>query len=413
MTSLRKYCLAASCLMALNAAPALADTIAITGGTVHTVGAKGTLENATVLIRDGKIAAVGVDVAVPSDATVIDASGQVVAPGFMHSNSMLGLSEISAVKSTNAHSARNTDFGAAFDVEYGLNYRSVVIADNRRQGLTQAVTLPSGSGDIFRGSGAVISLNSAPDMVIGNGPMVANLDAGGNRSVAWAKLHVIFDEVLDYKRNRSAVRKGKGRSDYMLSPLNMDALIPVVDGDKLLVLQLNSEVDIRKAIQLKNKYDLKLVIQGAREAWRVAADLAAADIAVVIDPNNNLPADFDQVWTSRSNAARLQAAGVKFAISPTGMASNHNASIIGQVAAIAVAHGLDWDAALKSVTSAPAEIFGLGDYGTLEAGKVANVVVWDGDPLEVTSGATHVIVDGEDMPLVSRRTMLRDKYLNR
>ncbi len=414
MKTLKKYCVAASCFIAVATSPLTADTVAITGGTVHTLGSAGTLENATVLIKDGIIKEVGTRVSVPADAIVINAKGQVVAPGFMHPDSILGLSEVSAVAHTNAHDASDSIFGAAFDVKYGLNYRSIVIADNRRNGITHAVSNPSGADGMFLGSGVFVSLNSAPDMAIGKGPMVMDLSEGGNRSVAWARLRRILDDVKDYKRNRSAVQKGKGRTDYLLTAINMDALIPVVEGKQILAMRVDSEVDIRQALVLKADYGLDLVLIGASEAWRVAEELVAADVAVVIDPQDNLPRSFDVVWASRSNAAKLKAAGVKFAIAPAGAGGNHTAAgNIAQVAAMAVAHGLDWETAMQAITVVPADIFGLEGYGALEAGNVANIAVWDGDPLQVTSNTTHVLVDGKDMPLVSRRTMLRDKYMNR
>ncbi|MEX0299998.1 MAG: amidohydrolase family protein [Kordiimonas sp.] len=413
MKTLKKYCVAASCFVAAVTGPVAAETVAITGGTVHTLGSTGTLQNATVLIKDGIIEAVGTNVSIPADASVIDAKGQIVAPGFMHPDSILGLSEVSAVAHTNAHNASDSVFGAVFDVSYGLNYRSVVIADNRRNGVTHAVSNPSGADGMFLGSGAFISLSSAPDMMVDKGPMVLDISEGGNRSVAWARLRRILDDVKDYKRNRSAVQKGKGRTDYLLSAINMDALIPVVDGKQILAMRLDGEVDIRHALKLKEDYDLDVVLVGASEAWRVADELVAADVAVVIDPQDNLPTSFDVVWASRSNAAKLKAAGVKFAMAPAGSGNNHTAGNIGQVAAMAVAHGLDWETAMQAITVVPAEIFGFKGYGALEAGNVANIAIWDGDPLQVTSNTTHVLVNGEDKPLVSRRTLLRDKYLGK
>ena len=406
-----KSCVVASVVFAGLSAPLHAETIAIIGGTVHTSGVAGTLENATVLVRDGVIVSVGTDVKVPKGATRIDATGQVVTPGLMHGASYLGLTEISAVKPTNAHSAKGSIFGAAFDVSHGLNFRSIVVPDVRRRGVTHALTIPSGADGLFSGSGALINLTGSHDMVLAKGPMFADLDKGGNRTVAWAKLRLIFDDVKEYKRNRTSIRKGKGRSDFVLSSLNMDALIPVVGGKQALVLFLNEEVDIHKAIKLKADYGLKLVLVGAAEAWLVADALAAPKIPVVIDAQDNMAKSFDSIGSSRRNAAVLAKAGVTFAIADAG--GTHNASNIRQHAAIAVAHGLDWATALQAITSAPAEIFGLGKYGKLEPGMAANIVVWDGDPLQVTSNTTHVLVNGKDMPLISRRTMLRDKYLNK
>lgn len=391
---------------------ALADTLAIKGGTVYTLGKKGTLSNATIIIKDGIITAVGQDIAIPSGAEVIDATGQIVVPGSMHSGSRLGLSEISMTRDSNEHSAKDSPFNAAFDVRYGLNAHSVVVADNRRHGLTHAITQSSGGNGIFYGSSAVISLTGGSDMVYGKGPMIANLAQGGNRNVGWGEIRLILDQVKFYDRNRSRIQKGEGPDDFLLSGVNMEALVPVLKAKQKLVLMVDSDNDIRQAIALKKDYGLDLIISGAAEGWKVAKELAAAKIPVIVNPEENLPGNFGKVGATYRNAALLDAAGVEFAISPGGMAANHNAFAINQVAGIAVAHGLNKDQALKAITLYPARIFGIDkSFGSIEKGKIANIAVWDGDPLELTSNTSYVIVAGKNHPLISRRTMLRDRYL--
>lgn len=390
---------------------ALAQTVAIKGGTVHTLGKKGTLINATVLIKDGKIWAVGQNVKIPSGSEVIDATGKIVTPGFMHSGSRLGLSEISMTEDSNEHSAKKSPFTAAFDVRYGLKSNSIVIEDNRRHGLTHAISQPSGSDGLFYGSGAVISLTGGADMIFAKGPMVANPGRAGNRNVAWAKIRLIFDQVKYYDQNRSRIMKGDGPGDFLLSSYNMDALVPVIKGRQKLVLFVNSQDDIRQAIALKKEWGVDLILSGAVEAWKVADELVAAKIPVIIDPQSNLPRGFGQVAATFQNAARLAKAGVEFAIS-TGSV-NHNAHMVNQMAGIAVAHGLDWKRALEAITLSPARIFGIDkSFGSLEKGKVANITVWDGDPLDVTSNASYVIVRGVNHLVTSRRTLLRDRYLD-
>ncbi|PCI34499.1 MAG: hypothetical protein COB54_01585 [Alphaproteobacteria bacterium] len=403
----------ASVVFSMGTTTALAETLAITGGTVHTLGKKGTLTNATILIEDGKIRAIGQNIRIPAGAEVIDARGRIVVPGSMHSGSRLGLSEISLTEDSNEHSAKKSPFTAAFDVRRGLKSNSIVIPDNRRQGLTHAITQPSGSDGIFSGSGAVISLTGTADMIYGKGPMIANPSKAGNRNIAWAKMRLIFDQVKYYDRNRSAIQQGKGPGDFLLTTYNMAALVPVLKGKQKLVVLVDSEDDIRQAIALKKDYDLDLIISGAVEAWRVAAELVAAKVPVIINPQANLPGSFGQVAATFRNAALLEEAGVEFAISPGGMAANHNAFMVNQMAGLAVAHGLDWSRALEAITLSPARIFGIDNsFGSLEKGKIANIVLWDGDPLEVTSNVSHVIVRGVNHPLVSRRTMLRDRYLD-
>lgn len=413
-TSALKFFAVASCAAVATitfSGQALAKTLAIKGGTVHTLSKAGILTNATVIIKNGIITAVGQDVTIPSDADVIDATGKVVVPGSMHSGSILGLSEISATKDSNEHSAKDSPFTAAFDVRYGLDADSVVIADNRRQGLTHAITRPSRSDGLFSGSGAVISLTGKADMVVRKGPMIANMHNGANRNINWAKIRLIFDQVKYYDKNRSRVQKGEGPGDFLLSTFNMEALVPVVKGQQKLVLDVDSENDIRQAIIFKKATDADLILTGAAEAWKVADELAQAKIPVIIDPQENLPDNFGKTGATYSNAAMLDKAGVLFAISSGN--SNHNAYMVNQMAGIAVAHGLKWQSGLEAITLNPARIFGIAaSFGTLEKGKVANIAVWDGDPLEGTSNTSSVIVNGVNHPLVSRRTMLRDRYLD-
>lgn len=405
-----KIALFASAALSFSLGAAVAETIAIKGGTVHTMGQKGVIEKGIILIEDGKIRDVGQDISIPSGAQVIDATGKVVTPGLMHGGSRLGLSEISMTKDSNGHSAQGSPFSAAFDVRYGLKSNSSVMADNRRHGLTHAITQPSGSDGIFAGSGALIALTGDAELYVAKGPMVAKLAKGGNRNVAWTKLRLIFDQVKFYTKNRSKIQRGEGPGDFLLSSFNMDALIPVVEGKQKMVLSVYSEDDLRQAISFQKETGVDLILSGATEAWKVADQLAAAKIPVLINPQSNLPENFGEVAASFSNAALLHKAGVDFAIIAGDV--NHNAHTVNQMAGIAAAHGLDRDVALAAITSAPARIFGFEEsLGSLEKGKTANVVIWDGDPLEVTTNSTHVLVDGVNHPLVSRRTLLRDRYL--
>lgn len=388
----------AICLVFLAIHPVLAEDILIKGGTVHTVGPAGTLTDVDILVRGPLIVAIEANIEAPPGARVIDAANKVVVPGFMHPHSLLGLSDVPWTADSNEHSAEGSPFDAAFDVRYGYNAGSPLIADNRRHGLTRSVVFPGRSGGIFRGTGVLIALDGAAPAA---GPMVARLADGGNRNVAWAKIRMIFDQV-----------RGTAPGAF-LSPLNMRALVPVLDGDRLLALQVASANDIRQAIALKRDYGVRLVLVGATEAWLVAPELARADIPVVISPVDNTPRGFGSMRATNSNAALLAEAGVLFAIAPAvgTHGSHHTAHYVSQYAGIAVAHGLSHDDALKAITLNPARIYGIDDkYGSLEVGKEADIVVWDGDPLEVTSHPDHVIVRGTEYPLISRRTLLRDRY---
>ncbi|HRW31065.1 MAG TPA: amidohydrolase family protein, partial [Emcibacteraceae bacterium] len=375
-------------IIALMAAPAMAETIAIVGGKIHT--AAGTpIEKGTVLIENGKITAVGLNVQVPGNAYLIDASGKEVTPGIISSSSIYGLSEGATRIFSSDTSANDSGMTASFDVKYALNSGSVVIEEGRRQGVTRAVSSPTSSGDIFSGTSAIITMDNKPDMRFAEGPMHAKFDNALNRAVAWNRIRAIFDQVLDYERNKSRVMRGQSQ-DYLLSIADMEALVPVLKGDKKLVIEMGSEAEIRGAIQLKKDYGVDIVIQGAQEAWKVADELVAAEIPVIIVPEDNLFGNVTMAGTTFSNAARLEKAGVKFSLI-SGNGSLYYGHHILQFAGMAVAHGMSHDGAIRSITINPAQIFGVDRVvGSIEVGKDADVVVWDGDPLEVTSNTNHV-----------------------
>ena len=410
INNMRNYARSFVLLIALTTAPVMAQTIAITGGKVHTVSGA-VIDGGTVVIEDGIITSVGTDVEIPEGARTIDATGKHVTPGIMNSSSVYGLSEGAPGKFSADTSANDSGMTASFDVQYALNHASVIIQEGRRQGVTRAVSSPASSGDLFSGTSALITMDNASDMNFAEGPMHAKFGNASNRAVAWNRIRGIFDEVLDYERNRTRAMRGQAQS-YMLSYADMDALIPVVNGDKKLVLELGSAADILGAIALKNDYEIDVVIQGGQEAWKVAAELAAAEVPVIIRPEDNTFDSVRMAGPTFSNAARLEAAGVKVAIY-SGNQSLYYGHHVLQFAGIAVAHGMSHDGAIRSITLSPAEIFGIDEvYGSLEVGKEGDVVVWDGDPLEVTSNTDHVIIRGVEYDLVSRRTLLRDRYLN-
>jgi imidazolonepropionase-like amidohydrolase len=391
------------------ALPAHAETTAIVGGKVHTVGPQGTIEGGTVLIVDGRIAAVGTDIAVPAGASTVDASGKVVTPGLFAPFSELGLVEVSLSAGPVDSNQRGDQFTAGFDVADAYNPRSSLVTINRIEGITRAIIAPrpafpddSGAGHVLAGLGAVVNLGDdgvldrrAAAMVVALGESGSQL-AGGSRTAAWLVLRNALDEALDYREHRHGIA-------------DLEALQGVINGNTPLIVGIHRASDIEVLIELVDEYGLKAIIMGGAEAWMVADELAAAGIAVVVDPTANLPGDFDQLNARFGSASILLAAGVKVAI---GDADSHNARNITQAAGNAVAHGLDWDAALRSITLTPAEIYGVGAIaGSLEAGKSADVVIWPGDPLELTNYPEQVYINGVKIPMVSRQTLLRDRYL--
>lgn len=401
----------------------VAATTAIVGGKVHTVGPMGTIENGTVLIVDGRIAAVGDDVSVPAGAETIDATGKVVTPGLFSPFGQLGLVEVSSSAGPTDYSQRGTQFTAGFDVADAYDRRSTLIAINRIEGVTRAVVAPtpgypdeSGSGHILAGLAAIVNLGDhnvldqrGAAMVVVLGQSGSNF-AGGTRTAAWLTLRNALDEAIDYREHKGDFERGM-RRDYVHSVNDLEALQGVINGNTPMIVSIGRATDIEVLIDLVDKYGVTAIIIGGYEAWMLADELAAANIPVIVGPSANLPGNFDAINARFGNAAILAAAGVKIAIAD-GDSQTHNARNITQSAGIAVAHGLDWDAALRAITLAPAEIFGMANTtGSIETGKAADVVIWPGDPLELTNYPEAVFINGEAIPMISRQTLLRDRYL--
>jgi imidazolonepropionase-like amidohydrolase len=390
----------------------LAQTIAITGGTVYPIsGPK--LENATVLIRDGRIAAVGANVAVPAGATRIDASGKWVTPGFIDGAGQMGLREISAVQNTNEATLRGNDVAASFNVLEGINPASTLIAVNRIEGITSTVAVPNGS--LIWGQAVMIDLDgeSIEAMRVKSpAAMVADLSegakdaGGGSRAGVAARLRRVLNDAREYATRRADYRKNQIQ-DLSASAADLEALQPVLRGELPLVVYANRRSDIETALRIGKEYKLKLILGGAAEGWMIPEEIAAAGVPVLVEPMDNIPS-FDALGIRYENAPLLAKGGVKVALMET---TTENTRDLRQQAGNAVASGMPWEQALRAVTLTPAEIFGVADrYGSLDAGKVANVVVWTGDPFDFSTGVEHVLIRGKEIPLRSRQTELLERY---
>lgn len=394
---------------------AAAQTTAIMNARVHTAAGE-TIENGDVIIRDGRIAQVGADLSAPDGATVIDAAGKVVTPGIFAPVSAIGLEEISLdAEANDAGPERGEGFplGAALDAVDAYRPASTLIPINRAGGVTRALAAPQPGDSLFGGRAAVIDMTGRANSV--TKPQAAQIlalgyagasRAGGTRMGAWAILREYLGEARSFAANPNDYARRPHADRFALADL--EALGPVLAGEQPVLAYVNSASDIRNLIRLKNEYRLRVIIVGGSEAWRVGSALAAANIPVILDSLANLPSRFEDLGATLENAARLHEAGVKIAFSNQ---DAHNLRLLTQLAGNAVSYGLPHDAAIAALTINPAEMFDLDDQlGSLAPGKVADVVVWDGDPLEVTTQPEAVFIDGARQPLDNRQIALRERY---
>lgn len=409
--------LAAAALCGSFSSGADGETYAITNATVYTLGAAGKIEHATVVLHDGKIEAVGANVVVPAGASRIDGTGKVVTPGLFDPVSRFGIEEVSGVKQTRDFSTEGRQFTASFDVTPAINPRSMLIPVNRIAGVTTAMVAPAVTekGTIIAGLGAIVSLGSTDRyirkspaaMFVAFGEAGAEL-SGGSRAASMLYLREALRDARDFSENRSAYDSAR-RRPYLLDRADLEALGDVLLGKLPLVVSVDRASDILAAIGLAREFRLHLVVSGGAEASVIAAELASARIPVVLNPLQDLPSAFEALGSTLENAAKLARAGVVIAFE-TG--DSHNARNLTQLAGNAVANGLPYEDGLKAITLNPARIYGFdGRTGSIAPGKDADVVLWSGDPLEVTTAAEQVFIDGRKIPMVSRQTLLRDRYV--
>lgn len=401
---------------AVPPAPAAAgEAIAITNARIFPV-AGAPIERGTLVIRAGRIAAVGAAVPVPANARVIDATGKIVTPGWIESATQIGIVEIqSGADGTTDQATTDKELSAAFDVVDGFNGESTVIPVTRVEGITRAVVVPTGSGQVLLGKGAMFDLSGAqvpasvvkaPVAVFANLGEAGAAAAGGSRVSAMLRLREALQDALDFERNGLAWAAAR-RRPYARGRLDLEALQPVVRGEVPLAITANRASDLLAALRLADEFNLKLVLMGAVEGWRIADQLAARQVAVVVKPLADIPT-FDALGATLENPARLSRAGVKVILSSF---DTYNARNLRQEAGNAIAYGMDRDAALRAVTLDAARAWGVeARLGSLETGKDADAVVWSGDPFELTTRAEHVFIAGREVSLDTRQKQLFEKY---
>ncbi len=415
-----RHFLYAAAAVAAFATPAVAETIAITGGRLIVGDGSAPVEGGTVVIRDGTVVAAGSGVAVPAGARRIDATGKWVTPGIFAGFTRLGLSEVDAVNGTNDKSGGKSGFSAAIDIAPAIDPFRSPFAVNRSAGVTRAVVAPEAAESIFAGQGAIADLGSDIDPVTKarafqfaefgeDGAAVS----GGSRAGTHLHFRAMLREAQDYAAGRGTF------DDELLKAEDAKALLSVLRGETRLLIHVEGANDMLRLIELKRDFpSIKMVFVGASEGWRIGTQLAQAGIPVIASALNDLPVTFEALGATQSNIGRMKDAGVQVAIGMINDRDSHQLRYTTQYAGNLVslqfvpgATGLTWDEAFAAISSVPANIMGVGDrFGSLKAGKAADVVIWDGDPLELSSAATTVIIDGVEQPLGNRQNRLRDRY---
>jgi len=390
---------------------ALAQEILIRGATVHTASAKAVLKNTDVLIRAGAVAAIGTGLPASSGATVIEAKGRDLTPGMFGGLTGVGIEEIGGESSTVDSSLNlkspswDQQWRPEFDVSLSFNPHSVTIPVTRLEGITWAVLNPSSGDSIMAGQGAAVTLDGRYDAVLrGSHTLFVQMGNSGARSAGGTRAaeFMLLDQAIRESRTPGATVNGA-----LLHSAGRETLARYLAGGRV-VFAVDRAADILQVLAFAQRNGMKAIIAGGDEAWEVAKELARADVPVILNPFDDLPADFDHLGSTLDNAARLHKAGVRIAFSGL---ETPNARLTRQLAGNAVAHGLPPEAALAAITSTPAEIFGLGaTRGHIAVGQVADLVLWSGDPLEVTSLADQVWIAGRAVEMRSRQTELRDRY---
>ena len=435
---LKSLILGAVCALALTSPASAQSLTAITGGRVLT--GTSVIENGTVVIQNGRVVSVGTGAA-PAGARIIDARGKVVSPGFVAVDSGLGGLEISSVNGSDDLSNGANTISASFDVSYGLDPWSFTLPVARLGGITRAIVVPThaggggGSGGhahddsdfagvghgglqspgLFAGQAAIIHLAAGTDILVK--PRVAMIApfgeagagiAGGARGAQFTQFRETLAEVRLFARNRAAYDRA-GLRDLSLSRADLEALIPVANGTMPLIVTVRRAADIQQVLRLAREEGVKIILDGAEEAWLVADQIAAANVPVLLNPLSNLPGSLETRAARMQNATVLDAAGVVIAIK--GNDGSHRVRETRYNAGNAVSHGLPYDAAIEAITVNPAKIFGMaGQFGELRAGAAADVVIWSGDPLEPLSNAETIFIGGAEQAPTSRQFLLRDRY---
>lgn len=400
--------------LAFERADPAATTTFLVGAEIH-VGDGTVIENGVIELRGDRIVAVdghGRAASLPAGATVIDLAGRRITPGLIAAATPLGLVEIDLEGSTVDTERKVSDpIRSGYDSAVAVHADSSLIQVSAIEGITSAAVTPQGG--LLSGQVTWIDLVAGDHRDIVARPRIAmagqlGATVAGSRAASMATLREVLDDARFHRDRRAAFERRQTR-DLAAHRLDLEALGPVLDGTVPLVVHANRASDLLALVELSRDTGVRVVVVGGSQGWKVADALAEAKVAVVVQPSANLPGSFDQLGARLDNAALLHAAGVRLGIAVLGEA--HNVRNVTQEAGIAIANGLPPQAALSAVTLELAQIYGMdAHYGSIAPGKVANLVVWDGDPFELSRWPTAVWIRGRTIPMRSRQTLLRDRY---
>jgi imidazolonepropionase-like amidohydrolase len=414
-----------------TAAPAN-ETIALKGGKLLTI-THGVIENGVVVMHNGRITAVGgPGTAIPSGAKIIDATGMTVYPGLIDSETHLGLTEISAERMTNDEIEMSDEIMPHMHVYDAFHAETALIPVTRINGITNAIVAPA-SGDTLPGQDSFIQLAgaSATEMLtVRDIAMPLNFTGQQRRNQSFeqakfpftrmgmaTQLRQAFIDALDYDQKIAVYDKKKNSSDAKEKDkagappkrdLKLEALLPYLHGKKPVVLAAEQPNDLQTALDLANEFHLKVILNHVTHSASLLDKIAATGLPVIVGPVYEQPKESERYDAVYSMPAQLAKRGVKIAFASY---DSHQARNLPYAAGYAVGFGLPPEEALKALTINPAQMWGLEkDLGSLEVGKMANIAVANGDPLDVKTDVKHVFIQGQEIPLVSKQTELRDQY---
>ena len=394
---------------------ATASSILIKDADIY--ASSGLLVKTNLYIENGKIAAIGVQSPATADIE-IQGLGKSITAGLFNSSTQLGTVEVSAIEQTVDFYSENETVTASLRIADAFNPRSTLIPHNRVHGLTHSLLIPESGTHLFAGQVALVQLGNQPKVI--HPSLAVALDftergislMGGSRAAALVQLRQALDDAKDFSRNRKAALAGDHR-EYVLSYADLAALEPLVNGTKPLLVRTNRASDISVILELAKNFQLQLILSSALEGWMVADEIAKAQVPVIIDPIHNLPNSYESLGARLDNAKLLADAGVKLLFTGMDWHNTHNAYLVRQSAGNAVANGLDKSVAIAAMTTNPAQLFNAPVTGDIAIGDIADLVLWGGDPLELTSEAELVMIEGDIIPMKSRSLQLRDRYFDR